>query len=211
MDITPESYYHVFNQGNNRRLLFDSDSDDYLLFIRLIREKVADHVGIVSYCLMPNHFHLMIKTDERCEKRVKIGHIESNPVSKGIQHLLSAYTRIKNKRQNCSGSLFRQRTHARRLDCSTGCVMNPEYRQDYLLNCFLYIHRNPLKSNLVDDLSKWPFSSYMEYAGLRNGSLVNKEIALNLNIFDPKHFAAQCHDRQREIILNEAGNFEILL
>jgi len=51
--------------------------------------------------------------------------------------------------------------------------------KDYLTNCFFYIHDNPLTANLVTDLSQWPYSSWPDYYGLRNGTLCNIEEAMN--------------------------------
>jgi len=49
--------------------------------------------------------------------------------------------------------------------------------QDYCENCFHYIHQNPLKAKLVEDLGEWEFSSYRDYAELRAGTLCNRELA----------------------------------
>lgn len=193
MEFSPGNIYHVYNQGNNRRRLFLSAPGDYNLFIKLIREKLVPHVDLISYCLMPNHFHFMLKTDHRCGLNGRDGCVMTNPVSKGIQHLLSGYTRIINKRNGSSGSMFRQGTHARLLDNPATTGSSDFNRSDDLLNCFLYIHRNPLKAGLVDHLSRWPYSSYMEYAGIGKVSLVDKSLALDLGLFDSKSFVSDCH------------------
>ena len=51
---------------------------------------------------------------------------------------------------------------------------------DYLLSCFLYIHQNPLQAGLVNKLEDWEFSSYLDYVGLRNGTLVNTKEGLDM-------------------------------
>ena len=193
MNYTPGNFYHVYNQGNDRRVIFIQSPNDYNLFIKLMREKLIPHVDLISYCLMPNHFHFMFKTDDRCGLISKAGCLETNPVSKGIQHLLSGYTRIINKRDGRSGSIFRQRTQARQLDYSVNPRLSDFSRSQDLLNCFLYIHRNPLKAGLVNDLSRWPHSSYAEYAGIRRFSLVNVSMAAELALYDVKYFVSECH------------------
>jgi putative transposase len=128
-------------------------------------------------------------------EKVRIGPVSTNPISKAIQRILTSYTRVINKRNGRSGSMFRQRTQARCLETQPQFRVDNRSDEDYLLNCFLYIHRNPLDACLVSDLSNWAYSSYPEYAGLRNGTLINKEIATNLGIYDPKNFSLQFGNR----------------
>jgi putative transposase len=194
MKFIPGNFYHVYNQGNNKQKLFESKPDDYLFFISLMRTHLVPQSNIIAYCLMPNHFHFLIQTDKRCEQALRIGHIVTNPISRGIQKILTTYTRTINKRSGRTGSIFRQRTHARCLETESRLIADNKIAQDDLMNCFLYIHRNPLDAFLVDDLSKWAFSSYLEYACLRNGTLVNKDIALEKGIYEPKYFRLQFVD-----------------
>lgn len=182
MEFTPERFYHVFNQGNDGRNMFKVGTDDYLVFLRLLRRYVHPNVDIVAYCLMPNHFHMMLKTDERCLKTRKAGLIEMNAISFGFKMLLSSYTRIINSRRGSKGSLFRQRTHARCLDHDSGITSINKARQDDLTNVFQYIHKNPVEAGYVDDPADWQYSSFPDYAGLRNGSLVNKKVATEFGI-----------------------------
>ena len=55
-------------------------------------------------------------------------------------------------------------------------------------NCFFYIHQNPLNAGLVDKIEDWPYSSFLDYAGLRNGSLCNKELVLTHINFELENF-----------------------
>lgn len=60
--ISPQigHFYHVYNQGNNRQNIF-FERDNYLYFLRLIRQSFITHtIDIVAYCLMPNHYHLLV-------------------------------------------------------------------------------------------------------------------------------------------------------
>ena len=177
MDFQPDKFYHVYNQGNNRRRLFEPHTDEYIIFLFMVRRYILPHVDILAYCLMPNHFHMMIKTDERCLFMKKSGKMKINPVSFGIRILLSSYTRMKNKRQGCTGSIFRQGTHARCLNSESEPSFVDKVKQDDLSNVFRYIHQNPVKAKLAETPADWPYSSYREYAGIRNGTLVNKKIA----------------------------------
>ena len=195
MEFEPDNFYHIYNQGNNRQRLFDSNPHDYHLFLTLMRKHLLSHMDLMAYCLMPNHFHLLVRTDARCMETVRIGPIVTNPISRGIQRLLASYTRIVNNRNGRSGSMFRQRTHARCLESHSRNRSEYGSSRDDLVTCFLYIHRNPLDASLVRDLANWAYSSYPDYAGLRNGTLINKEIASNLGIYDPRYFCLQFDNR----------------
>ncbi|WP_240386234.1 hypothetical protein [Balneola vulgaris] len=121
---------------------------------------------------MPNHFHWLIlinndyEAEYDCNDRTK----KLNPLNKSIGSLLSSYTQRINRKRGRSGSLFRKRTKAKSLNDK----MNKD--DDYLLNCFLYIHQNPIRAGLVSKYEDWEFSSYKDYAGLRNGKLCDKDL-----------------------------------
>ena len=103
--------------------------------------------------------------------------------------MLRSYTNAINKQENRSGALFRKNTKAECINCPNGIspsfikkegitqlqISNPE--KEYPLICFNYIHNNPVKANLVHKASDWEFSSAQDYAGIRNGMLINKELA----------------------------------
>ncbi len=175
MNFVFENLYHVYNQGNNKETIFLCD-EDYKIFLRLVKRLISPHCEILAWCLMPNHFHLMIYIKDDRMKLVQ-GNLELDPLANGIRKLLSGYARIFNKKYDRSGSLFRQKTKAKNLsdiEIRSGDRLN--LSSDYL-NCFLYIHQNPLAALLVKDLKDWPWSSYPDYADLRKGTLCNKEIA----------------------------------
>ena len=177
MNFIAGNLYHIYNQGNNKQVIF-SCPDDYLTFIRELRLRISPHVEIIAYCLMPNHFHLLVYSDERVSSFIKQGGIVLDPLTNGIRKLLSGYARIFNKRYNCSGSVFRQKTKNKCLtEMTVQDPMKVAY-QDYCINCFHYIHQNPLKADLVSRMEDWEYSSFRDYAGLRNGSLCNKELAV---------------------------------
>ena len=125
---------------------------------------------------MPNHFHLIIMATEKSiiERSAFGGKLmQEFPYRLGI--LLSSYSQAINKQNKTTGSIFQQKTKAKILIERTG-----EQHENYLVNCFHYLHRNPGGSNLVKELSEWPYSSYLDYAGSRNGALCDKELFFSL-------------------------------
>jgi len=192
MQFEKNQLYHIFNQGNNRQKIF-FERENYLFFLRKIRTYVLPYADIFAWCLMPNHFHLMVMVNEveLVSARALLGAKPSlsRSFNQSIGIMLRSYTNAINKQRKTSGSLFRQKTKAECVSCTNEVTpsfynengstkidtQNPE--QQYPQNCFDYIHQNPVKARLVKNTTDWEFSSAQDYAGLRVGSLVNKEIA----------------------------------
>jgi len=113
---------------------------------------------------MPNHFHLLAITKPDFEYKAYLN---------SLRIMLSSYTRAINKQEKRTGSLFRQNTKSKNISESTG-------EQFYGFYCFLYIHQNPARARLLDKSEDWPFSSYRDYLGLRNGTLCNQRSAVEM-------------------------------
>jgi len=131
------------------------------------------HCELLSWCLMPNHFHWMVYIAEDYQQ--DYWHYDDKPnlppINKETSTLLSSYTRAINKSYGRSGSLFRKRTKAK-------CLNSSYVRDDYYpLVCFQYIHQNPLNAGLSASLEGWPYSSYRDYAGSRTGNLCSLRLA----------------------------------
>lgn len=162
--------YHISNRGNNKQKIFFKP-DNYIYFLKKVRKFIIPHCHILAYCLMPTHFHFLVYADERTVRRLKIGTQERNVLSEGIRNLLQTYSKAINKQNNSTGSLFQQNTNAKSI--SKGSKL-------YDLVCLHYIHQNPLKARLVKKMEDWPYSSFPDYCSLRNGTLSNKELAIQL-------------------------------
>jgi putative transposase len=209
--------YHIYNQGNNKERLFFS-RENYLFFLQKIKTYIIPYTNIFAWCLMPNHFHLMVVVNytELPNNTEGVNNLKSSvspeatPVVKlndvndkgkkrtfndSIGIMLRSYTNALNKQKNRSGKLFREATKAECLNCPKGItpsfigtsagikinISNPE--KQYPQICFNYIHQNPIKAGLVKNETDWEFSSARDYAGVRNGTLINKEIAQKYLIY----------------------------
>lgn len=175
MHLEINEFYHIYNRGNNKQKIFFND-DNYLFFLKKVKDQLYPICKIISYCLMPNHFHFIIMATEKSViERSSFGGkpMQEFPYRLGI--LLSSYAQAINNQNKTTGSLFQQKTKAKNLIE----VIN-ETKENYLVNCFHYLHRNPLTSNLVTDLNQWPYSSYTDYSGLRSGILCDKQLFFSL-------------------------------
>ncbi|MEJ8817064.1 hypothetical protein [Lacibacter sp. H407] len=171
MHLEEGEFYHIYNRGNNKQSIFFND-DNYVFFIKKIREQLLPVADILAYCLMPNHFHILIKANEQSVKeRNSFGGKPMQEFAYKIGMLLSSYTQAVNKANKTSGSLFQQKTKAKLLAEEIN-----NHKVSYLEHCFFYIHQNPLAADLVKDLNDWKYSSHLDYCDKRNGTLCNKEL-----------------------------------
>ena len=132
--------YHVFNRGNNGLDIFN-DSDDFCMFSRLLNESKNEfNVQIFHYCLMRNHFHLLLQ----------IPHWDTLP--KFMHKIQLTYARFFKKKLDFTGHLFQNRYRS---------PLIPE--ESYYLECGRYIERNPIKAGLVSDPSQYKWSSAKYY------------------------------------------------
>ena len=175
MHLFQDEFYHIYNRGNNQQPIF-FNSDNYFFFIKKIRVQLLPVADIISYCLMPNHFHLIVHANENSIKeRNSFGGKPMQEFAYRIGILQSSYAQAINKKNNTSGSLFQQKSKAKILSEDID-----GRKMSYLENCFYYVHQNPKVAGIVDTLAGWPYSSYMEYVGLREDGFCNKELFLNV-------------------------------
>jgi len=136
-----DAFYHVMNRGRNRQLVFPGAAyfEDYLLCLAEAHKRFG--IEIHAYCLMGNHYHLLIKTPR-------------GNLSRAMRHIDGIYTQRHNRRKKTDGSIFRGRYKAIVIDAAS-----------YLLQVSRYIHQNPieLKKPLVKELENYPWSSYAAY------------------------------------------------
>jgi putative transposase len=136
--------YHVYNRGNNKQLIFFGE-ENYVFFLRQLDKYLGGKADILSYCLMPNHFHLLIRI------RVIAGY--DSEVSKGViksfRDFLISYSKAINKKYNRTGALFQQKYRRKEITAEA-----------YFSWIIQYIHMNPVKAGLCDEPAGWKYSSY---------------------------------------------------
>jgi len=143
-------YYHVYNRGCNREDIFTNDGN-YLFLLRRVKLFLVHYpLIVIAYCLMPNHYHFLLRLEE------------DGVLSPFIQRLFNSYTQAFNKQQSRSGTLFEGRAKSILVDTD-----------EYVLHLCRYIHLNPFKAGLAAYPGEWPYSNYLEWVGRRGGTLVD--------------------------------------
>ena len=163
LPIFPDQYYHIYNCGVNYQKIFFTPANWHFFLLRLRKYFTSEHADIISYCLMPNHYHLLI-------------HAKSTDFSARVmQPLGTSYTKAINKQQNRIGSLFQGPFQAKLI-----------LQDSYLLQLSRYIHLNPVIAGFVSQPEDWDYSSYREYTGYRNGTLPKPIIILSHFVIRPQ-------------------------
>ena len=138
------AYYHVMNRGRGRQRIFHGDMyyEYFLNCLEQAHKRFA--LETHAYCLMSNHYHLLVRTPR-------------GNLSRAMRHINGVYTQHYNFLKNTDGPLFRGRYKAINIEASS-----------YLLEVSRYIHRNPVeaKQPLVKELEKYRWSSYPAYRNL---------------------------------------------
>lgn len=154
--LLPGNYYHLYNRGVNRQAIFFC-KENWRFFIQKMRQYFnSDLIIILAYCLMPNHYHLLVYL--RAE----------NISNKVMQPFGTSYVKAINRQQKRVGPLYQGRYKAKNVDNDT-----------YLAHLTRYIHLNPVRAGLVDHPADWPYSSYTDYIGTRSGTLPQTDLILS--------------------------------
>jgi REP element-mobilizing transposase RayT len=172
--LLPEQYYHVYNRGNNQENVFYTPENG-LHFLRLYTKYLRPLLDTCAYCLLPNHFHLLVRVKafedilvaaETAEGKNLLGlealatHVAEGAVADAAQCVADmvsnqfrlcfmAYAKAINKQEGRTGSLFQK--NFKRLVVASDA---------HLLNLVLYIHANPQLHGLCGDFRDWRDSSY---------------------------------------------------
>ena len=162
IELTP--WHHVTNRGARRQVIFHTD-EQRLLFGGLIGEAHERFgVGVIAYCLMDNHFHLVLD-------------VPDGGMSEFMHRISGAFARSVNDELGTDGPLFRGRFASR-----------PIMSHEYLVNAVRYVHRNPLDISSATTVESYRWSSHRTYLGLRSTPpWLRSEAVLN-HYTDPSSF-----------------------
>src|SRR3989344_6157396 len=184
--LANDQFYHIFNRGVEKRALFENKRDyeravntikfyrfknlplkfskflvqltDNKIQIYKNLEKDGELIEIIAYCLMPNHFHFLVKQ------------LSENGISKSISNFTNSYTKYFNTKSNRNGPLVQGLFKAVRVESN-----------EQLLHLSRYIHLNPVVSFIIkeENLEDYPWSSFKEYLNISAESFCKKDYILN--------------------------------
>lgn len=176
-EFAPQGYYHIFNRGNGKDQVF-FDDEDYGYFLSLFadylspptekrrRKSLFGEIHLLSYCLMPNHFHLCLQQEKE------------RSITSFVQCVSQVYARYFNKKYDRVGHIFQDKYKARFLHTDAD-----------LLNITRYIHANPIELPEVD-IETYQFSSFQYFLKGKSPLWLETEkiTEIFLSLFNPHDF-----------------------
>lgn len=164
------SIYHIYNRGNIKEALFKEERN-YYYFLDLYKKYLYQIVHLYAYCLLPTHFHLMIRIRDldAVENCIQ----DESQIWQLFRTFLGTYTKAINKGYHRTGHLFEGR-YSRKIIL----------KDDYFYRLIVYIHQNPQNHGIVQDYKIWPFSSYNAYTRQDRRSLVAKEVLFDQDLYN---------------------------
>lgn len=190
-NITPllgGNYYHIYNRGINKGEIFFQQKN-YHYFLSLLKQYLSNNLEVLAYCLLPNHFHLLLKLPETItipatKKSPQKELVQENEVgefiSEQFRRMLISFSQAINRQEHRTGGLFVR--NFKRI------LIEDDEHLKYL---FFYIHYNPEKHGICNDFKNYRFSSYKAYRS-DDFSEISREFGLEL--FDGKEYFLDYHN-----------------
>jgi REP element-mobilizing transposase RayT len=206
--LVPDISYHIFNHANGFENVF-REEENYRFFLEKYRLYITPVAETFAYCLMPNHFHLVIRIRKRevieelirnkIEGRtIEIDNIDDVDIekflSKQFANFFSCYTQSFNKMYKRMGSLFIKNF---KREIITSRV--------HFVNVVVYTHRNPIHHGFCSSFTGWGYSSYLEIADRKSNVIA---VEKTLKLFGSSELFEQVHLENLEKF-NQIVNLEI--
>jgi len=153
----PGAVYHIVNRGNRRENIFIDSKDRKQFLQRLLLVKNKYNLVIHGFCLMDNHYHLIIETPE-------------GNISTVMRHLNSSYANYFRIKHRIYGSIFQGRFKSFLVE-----------KERYILDLSCYIHLNPVRANLVKSPEQYEWSSYRIFMDEQKEDFVSTEFILGIS------------------------------
>jgi putative transposase len=151
IQFLPGQYYHIYNRGAGRQSIF-REGKNYIFLLGLLKKVAVDcDISVIAYCLLPNHYHWLIRQNGEFE------------AGKLVARVFGSYSQAFNKVYNRSGTLFEGKFQAILVESD-----------EYLRHLCRYIHANPVRHGISLSPDLWPYSNYLEWIGKRTGTLVDQ-------------------------------------
>ena len=191
-------YYHIYNRGNNGIDLF-YETENYNHFLRLYEKYIDPIAETFAWCLMKNHFHILVYIKETNEiDTTKLEYSSTDKpktvnASKQFSNLFNAYTLAMNKRYNRTGSLF-EKNFKRKVVAS----------ENYFQKLIFYIHNNPVHHRFTENIVEYPWTSYGTIISTKQTKLQRNRVIESFNDlenFKQYHSTNQDLDEIEDLII----------
>lgn len=170
MEIQPlieGRFFHIYNRGVNSEDLL-KEKKNYYYFLKQFFFYCQEVLDIYAYCLLKNHFHLVVYVKENVEVPRKIGEgMFRLNASKQFSHFFNSYAQSINKIYNRTGPLFESPFERKLIDTS-----------DYLTSAICYCHHNPQLHGFVSNFKEWEFSSYHAIISNNNSLIASQKVTI---------------------------------
>jgi len=200
-NLQPDRYYHIYNCGINGENLF-KETINYTYFLKLYNRHIMPYVDTFAWCLLPNHFHLLVKIIDMTGKgddptgfKNLSGLTTQKPIHQRFSNLFNAYSKSINKIYNRHGSLFERPFKRKLIDNET-----------YLTTLVTYIHNNPVHHGFTRHASQWPWSSYQTCLNNKATKLKRSQVLTWFN--DVANFKYVHEQHAQNIRINEKLKLE---
>lgn len=171
--LEKDGYYHIYNRGINSCLIFENDENKNF-FLKQLSKYLWGKISIFAYCLMDNHFHLVIRLNQ-----------EEKIITQDFSNFFNSYAKAFNKDINRTGSLFEK--HFKRIK------LNDE---NYLKKLIIYVHLNP-KYHLDLNFQEFKFSSYQAFISDKETKIEREAV---LGLFGGLENFIFCHSQKNDIL-----------
>ena len=179
--LEADKYFHIYNHAIGTDNLFTIDKN-YTFFLFNFKDYISPYADLAGYCLMPNHFHLIVRfhSFDAIQKVflerniVKESNIDSDMMSellsRQFSNFFNRYAKSFNKQEYRRGSLF-----------MAAFKRKPVESDHYLRRLIRYVNMNPVKDNFVNSAPDWKYSSYSSLISLKPTLLIRDEV---IELFD---------------------------
>jgi REP element-mobilizing transposase RayT len=154
--LQPGVIYHIYNRGVNGETIF-REKRNYEYFVNLYVRHVQPVAETYTFCLLPNHFHLLAEIKDLTGPK---------PASQAFSNLFNAYAKAVNKAYGRTGPLFER--PFKRISVTDS---------NYFARLLIYIHQNPQRHGLIGDYRNWPYSSYGVFTG-EQATFVKRDVVM---------------------------------
>ncbi|HLO82997.1 MAG TPA: hypothetical protein VK166_18670 [Chitinophagaceae bacterium] len=191
--MEPGEIYHLYNHANGFENLFNDD-DDYELFLHKLIKHTSPVAHYFSFCLMPNHFHLLAKIKQEEEiLKTMTGRDIVKKISRSYASAYAGFAQRINNKYSRMGSLFKQNMSSRKI-----------YDEIDFCSTVHYIHANPVHHGFVKSVHDWKYSSYNHILEKTAAWL---DVRTVLNHFGDLHEFIKYHNQPIELKIKEKVYF----